>query len=168
MQDKFAKIYHKAVCTGCPFSIDVAGQLTCQKFRNGGIMMSCEDVTPDMCIKLVSSNCTHIGKLALNQLKLSQVKLGMGFLMEPSEDDPGEAEVMLVGPAGIVHKCTLTELFPEETFAVFPSLRIFNAEGEDVTLTAMKAFLAKMYENSPLSASAPFASLLNKDEFEGE
>ena len=164
MQDKFAKIYHKAVCTGCPFSTDVAGQLTCQKFRNGGIMMSCEDVTPDMCSKLVSSNGAHIGEFALNQLKLSQVKLGMGFLMEPSDGDPGEAEVMLIGPTGVVHKCLLSELFPEETFALLPSLRIFNNAGEDVTATALKAFLQKIYEEAPLSVSSPFASLLISDE----
>lgn len=153
MQDKFANIHHAAICTGCCFSIDVAGLLTCQKFRNGNIMMSCEDVTPDMCDRLTST--------VISQLKLQQTKIGMGFLMEPSEDDPGEAKVMLVGSAGIVHKCSLSELFPEETFAVFPSMRIFNKEGEDITATALKAFLQKIYEAAPLSASAPFASLLD-------
>jgi len=164
MQDKFERIYRRAICLGCPFSLDVAGQLTCQKFRNSGIMMNCEDVTPDICNKLAESNWTYLGAYVVSQLKLSQTKLGIGFLMEPSEGDPGETEVMLVGPTGIIHQCKLSELFPEETFAVLPSLRIFNNEGEDVTATALKAFLQKIYEEAPLSVSSPFASLLNPDE----
>lgn len=164
MQDTLYKIYRKAVCTGCPFSIEVADQLTCQKFKNSGIMMSCEDVTPDMCTKLAESNWTHTEAFLLNQLKLSQVKLGMGFLIQPTEGAPGEAQVMLIGPSGVVHKCTLSELFPDEEFAVFPSFRIFNKEGEDITPVAMKAFLQKIYEKAPLSVSSPFASLLEEDE----
>lgn len=164
MQDKFYKIYRKAVCAGCPFSTDVAGQLTCQKFKNSGIMMSCEDVTPDMCNKLVDSTWTHIEEFLFNQLKLSQVKLGMGFLMELTEGDPGEAQVMLIGPTGVVYECTLSELFPEEQFAVLPSLRVFNSQGEDVTPAAMKAFLQAIYEKAPLAVSTPFASLLDTDE----
>lgn len=155
MQDKFERIKHRAVCTGCCFSTDVAGQLTCQKFRHSGIMMSCEDVTPNMCDRLTDP--------IIAQLKLTQTKLGMGFLIEPIAGDPGEAEVTLVGPSGVVHKCTLSELFPEESFAVFPSMRVFNADGEDITPTAMKAFLQKMYEGAPLAVSAPFASLLDED-----
>lgn len=164
MQDKFVQIHHKAVCTGCPFSLDVAGQLTCMKFENGGIKMNCEDVTPDICNRLADSNWTHIGAFILSQLKLSQVKLGFGFLLEPVAGNPGEAEAMLVGPSGVVHKCTLSELFPEESFAVFPSMRVFNAEGADITLTALKAFLQKIYDESPLAVSAPFTSLLNEDD----
>jgi len=160
MQEKFAMIHRKAVCIGCPFSSDVAGTLVCQKFRNGGIMMNCEEVTPDMCSDLAESDCAHMGLLIVNQLKLTQVKLGMGFLIEPVEDDLGEAEVRLIGPTGVVHECKLSELFPEETFAVLPALRIFNHDGEDVTLTAMKAFLQKTYEKAPLAVSSPFASLL--------
>ncbi len=163
MKDKFIGIHRRATCQGCAFSIDVAGQLTCQKFRNGEIMLSCEDVTPDICSDLAESNWTHIGVTIVDQLKLSHVKLGFGFLIEPVEGDPGEAEVMLVGPTGVVHQCTVSELFPGEEFAVFPSLRIFSQEGEDVTLTAMKAFLKKMYENAPLAVSSPFASLLEED-----
>lgn len=154
MQDKLAEIHHKAVCTGCPFSTDVAGTMTCQKFRNGDIMMSCEDVTPDMCNKLA--------EFILNQLKLSQVKLGMGFLIEPCGRDPGEAIAMLVGPTGVVSSCKVSELFPEEEFAVFPAFRIFNSEGEDITPTALKAFLQAIYEKAPLSVSTPFASLLDE------
>lgn len=164
MQDKFAQIYHKAVCTGCPFSLDVAGQLTCLKFENSGIKMNCEDVTPDICSRLANSNWTHAGAYILNQLKLSQVKLGFGFLIQPSAGNPGEAETVLIGPSGVVHRCTLSELFPEEGFAVFPSMRVFNAEGEDVTPVALKAFLQKIYDKAPLSVSAPFASLLDKDD----
>lgn len=168
MQDKLAAIHHKAVCTGCPFSTDVAGTMTCQKFRDGKIMMSCEDVTPDLCDKLAErTNWTHIGEFILNQLKLSQVKLGMGFLIEPSDGDPGEAIAMLVGPTGVVSSCTVSELFPEEEFAVFPSYRIFNSEGEDITPTALKAFLQAIYEKAPLSVSTPFASLLNEGEDTG-
>ena len=155
MQDKFAKIHHKATCVGCEFSIEVADQLTCQKFRNNGIMMNCEEVTPDRCDRLTDP--------IIAQLKLSQVKLGMGFLMEPVAGDPGEAEVMLVGPTGVVHKSKLSELFPDEVFAVFPTWRIFNSTGEDVTLAALKAFLQRIYENAPLAVASPFASLLEED-----
>lgn len=164
MQEKFAMIHRKAVCTGCPFSSDVAGTLVCQKFRNGNIMMNCEEVTPDMCSDLAKSKWSHMGELIMNQLKMSQVKLGMGFLMEPVEGDLGEAEVRLVGPTGVVHECKLSELFPEDDFAVLPTLRIFNKGGEDITLTAMKASLQKLYENAPLSVSSPFASLLEDDD----
>lgn len=161
MQDPFYTIYHKAVCVGCPFSTDVASQLTCQKFKNGGIMMSCEDVTSEMCDKLAESDGTHITEFILNQLKLSQVKLGMGFLIEPSKGDPGEGIAMLVGPTGVVSQCKISELFPEETFIVLPSYSIFNREGEDITPTALKAFLQAIYEKAPLTVSAPFASLLD-------
>lgn len=163
MQDKFVAIHHKAVCTGCAFSVDVTGTLVCQKFKEGNIMMNCEEVTPDMCDNLAESNWIHMGTLIVSQLKLSQVKLGMGFLVTPNEDDPGEAEVSLIGPSGVVHSCKLSELYPEEPFAVLPSLRIFDKNGEDVTLTAMKAFLSKIYEKAPLAVSSPFASLLGEE-----
>lgn len=156
MQEKFQEIHNKAVCIGCPFSTLVTDSLMCQKFKNGEFRRNVEDVSPE--------ECDTLARVIINTLKVSHMKLGMGFLIQPHEGDLGEATVMLVGPAGIVHQCTVSELFPNDSFAVFPAMSIFNSAGEDVTQTALKAFLQKIYEMAPVAVTAPFTSLLDNDE----
>jgi len=155
MQLKYEKVHRLAVCVGCPFSKEVSGSVMCQKFKNGEFLQHIEDIGPETCDRLED--------LIINQLKLSQVKLAMGFLIDPCEDDPGEAEAILTGPLGIVYKAKISDLFPNESLAVFPSLRVFNASGEDVTKAFLEAALRKSYENAPSAVTDPFVGLLDEE-----
>ncbi len=154
MKTKFEKIFRLAVCTGCPFSKDVAGELMCNKFKNGEFLPSIHDV----------HTCDKLEAETLNQLKLTHVRLGVGFLIEQCLDDPGDAVVTLVGPTGTLFKGTMSSLFPNETFAVFPSFRIFNEGGDDQTQAIREKALLKAYENAPEALTDPYSSLLTDDE----
>lgn len=154
MQAKFEKIRYIAICTGCAFVEDITGDLMCKKYTNNGFMQHIEDIGPETCDKL---------KQTINQLKLTHVKVGLGFLIEPCKDDPGDASVILLGSTGIIFKSKLSEMFPNEKFAVFLSYRIFNEGGQDQTKIIREKILNKAFENSPKSITDPYASLLDPD-----
>lgn len=155
MQDKFERIFHLAVCIGCPFVKDVAGALMCKKYKNNGFLQRIEDVDSETCDKL--------SQAPVNQLKLSHPRVGLGFLIEPCEDDPGDVYVILLGSIGVIFKSKLSEMFPNEEFAVFPSLRIFTEGGQDQTKIIREKILNKALESAPEPVTDPYASLLNED-----
>jgi len=154
MQAKLEKIFRLATCVGCPFVNDIAGDLLCKKYKNGEFACHIEDIGPETCDKL--------GQAFINQLKLSHPKVGLGFLIEPCEDDPGDATVILLGSIGIIFRSKLSEMFPNEQFAVFPSLRIFNEAGTDQTKIIREKALNKAIESSPPSVVDPYSGLLEE------
>ena len=156
MNTKFEKIFRLAVCKGCAFCRDQAGVLMCSKFKNGEFLQSIDSIDANTCDKLKAE--------LINQLKLTHTRLGVGFLIEPCKDDPGDATVILVGPSGKLFEGTLSTLLPNESFAVFPSLRIFNESGDDQTQAIREAALRKAYENAPESVTDPYSSLLKDNE----
>jgi len=127
----------------------------CKKYKNGEFMQHIDDIGPETCDKL--------GQAFVNQLKLSHPRVGLGFLVEPCEDDPGDADIVLLGSIGIIFKSKLSEMFPNESFAVLPSFRIFNEGGQDQTKIIREKTLAKALESSPKSVTDPYASLLDSD-----
>lgn len=157
MNAKFETILELANCRGCIFMTQVSGDTTmyCTKFAEGDP----KTFPPVDEVK----NCDVKNSNLVHQLKMHQPKLGLGFVMRPlGGEEEGDAEVILVGATGVLHRAKLSKLFPAETFVVLPSVRVFDERGVDHTDLILKKALQKAYEEVPQS-SLVFQGLLDEE-----
>jgi len=157
MKRKYEAVLKAANCWGCPFVITISGQegMLCSKFAEGQskIYPHVEDV----------EDCETRNAEIVHQLKEHQPKLGLGFIMTPLEGaEEGDCKVQLVGAEGVLFEGKLSELFPNETYVVLTTVRLFDERGVDRTDLIKKKALAQAYDNTPTSKQ-PFGALLDRN-----
>lgn len=146
MKKVFEDVRKAAICWGCPFKTQIAGQDTmlCMEFAEGD-----PKIFPP--VDMVEG-CERRDSEVVMQLKMEEPKLGIGFIMTPLEgEDEGDCKVQLVGVEGILFTGKLSELFPNETFVALTTVRLFDETGKDHTGLILKKALAHAYDATPQS-----------------
>jgi len=166
MITKFKEILCLANCHGCPFISEVAGQKVCSLHAKGDPRILPHIEKPDDPDVI---NCERRNSEVILQLKTDHVKMGVGFLMTPmenekpqgGEDHEGDLMVQLIGANGVLYEGALSKLMPKETFTVLKTWRIFDAKGEDHTNKIMLTALEKAFDETPATKDV-YRSLLKK------